>query len=336
MPPNLLPSTQPSTGWKPKSPLSNAKVAKAIKEAFGHGPGELRDNGTLSAAISPLKDSLVAIKLLPEEHHRPVQQLTDELRNLEVIEAVLDDPDFPGTGAALWAFRRRPVQLPSDAELKSILSTREKQKELAEQQKAEDEKRRKAAEARLDLYKRLTKAVEELVKLSSDNIQTGPQEAHGGFMPPAEVRPLSLLVQDVGLRQSLTKVDVTAVREQPVRDREAITLPLTQLKFQREVLPATPRLIPGSPVFKPITAELFGFRLKDTASKHLSEGTLELLKQRGLVLTAQPLDDIVRALRTELADLSNELDVTLGRATDHTFKRIGTQMVMISTPAASA
>ncbi len=315
--------------------VTNAAVAKAIKEAFGRAPAELRDNGTVASAIAPLKDSLVAIKLLPEEHHRPVQQLTDELRNLEVIDAVLDDPAFPGTGATLRAFRRRPLQLPGDAELKSILSTREKQKQLAEQQKAEDEKRRKAAEARLDLYKRLTKAVEELVKLSSDNIQTGPQEGHGGFLPPADIRPTNVLVQDMALRQSLTKLDMTAVREGPTL-REAALQPIAQIKFQREVLPAIPRLLAGSPVFKPITAELFGFRLKDTASKHLCEGTLELLKQRGLVLTAQPLDDIVRALRTELADLSNELDATLGRATDHTFKRVGTQMVMISTPAASA
>ncbi|MCP5074196.1 MAG: hypothetical protein GY947_13020 [Rhodobacteraceae bacterium] len=321
-------------GLETVAKVANAKVSDAIKAAFGKTPVELTTAGTLKDTVTLLKDSLVAIKLLPQEHRRPVQELSDRLRNLDLIEMVANVKIFPGTGQILRAFRRRPLQLPGEADLKSILSTRERQKALAEKLRKEEEEHRKKADERLDLYRRLTAAVAQLTELSADNFQTTPQKGHGGFRLPAEVRPIKLLVQDMELRNTLTRLDIAKADPGFARDRSETSN--NEGRFQREVLPARRKLLRGSPEFKVAEPGRFGFRLKDSAEKRLSKETHDILAKRGLVLTEQPLDDLVRVLNAEIADLSGELDATLGRPVTRTFKRIGSKLVMISAPDESA
>lgn len=323
-----------------KQDVTNADLADAIEGAFGKEPADLIQAGTLNAPIAALRDSLIAIKHLPEEHRRPIEDLTNQLRDLELIHKVADDDDFPGSGAALRRYRRRSIMLPSEADLRSSLSTLELQKELEKKHKEEVEKKQKDAEAKLDLYKRLNVAVDELTKLSADHLQTTPQKEGGGFMVPGTVRPVQVLVQDMGLRQEFSKLDMQRAQrdvERPggTNPREAVTSVL-DLKFQREVLAAQPRLIPGSPAFKPLQLAEVSFRLKSSAEGLLSASTLELLKQRKLSITEHPLDDIVKALRSEILALSKQLDAALGRPVQRTFKRMGNAMVMISTPMVSA
>ena len=324
-----------------KEMVTNAEVADAIEAVFGATPRDLASDGEIGAEISALKDSILAIKLLPEEHRRPIQALTDRLRDLELIGKVAEVSDFPGTGTALRQFRGRSVRLPTAGELRSSLTTRELQEKLEKEARAEEEARRKAAEGRLDLYRRLTAAVADLTSLSADHYQVTPQVGHGGFMVPKDVRPLNVLIRDVSLRDTLTKVDLqradTAIERAP-EARIAIDVAALEvgLRYQREVLPQLPRLLPGNPAFEPRQMGEVGFRLAESARKTLSGDTLELLKQRGLDIGSHALDDIVRTLRTEVAALGAELDQSLGRATERTFKRVGTTMVMISTPAPSA
>ncbi len=320
--------------------VSNADLARAIEDAFGRTPADLRRDGTLTAPIAALRDSLVAIKLVPEQHRRPIEALTNQLRDLELIGKAADDTGFPGSGAALRRYRRRSVMLPSDAELRSSLSTVEQQKELEKKQKAEEKKKQAEAEAKLDLYKRLNLAVDELTKLDADHLQTTPQKESDGFMVPGKVRPVQVLVQDMGQRQEFAKLDMLRAQrdaERPGTASRTATAPsVPEARFQREALAAKPRLIPGSPAFRPLQLAAIGFRLKATAADALSAGTLELLEQRKLSITAQPLDDIVKALRAEILTLGKQLDAALGRPVQRTFKRMGNAMVMISTPLVSA
>ncbi len=317
--------------------LTNAQVSDAVKTAFGQTPADLRGSGVLDGLATALKDSLIAIKLVPEEHQRPIQQLADILRDLEVIEKVALDGAFPATGKAMRAFRRRTLQLPGETDLKSILSTRQHHSELAEKQKAEDEKRRKKAEVHLDLYRRLADAVNELTELGTDAIRATPQEDHDGFLLPDAARPINVLLEDMEIRRSLTKLDISLAEVgRPIERGHETAKGITHDgRFQREVLPAARTLLRGSPAFKLEPLKNVGFRLKESANKRLSKDTFEILIERNLRVTEHPLDDIVRALRAEIADLSGELDTELGRAVNRTFKRVGTKMVMISTPQAS-
>jgi outer membrane murein-binding lipoprotein Lpp len=103
--------------------VSHADVVAAVNQAFDSNPRVLVQEGTLDDPMAKLRDSLLAIKLLQEEHGRPIEALTNQLRDLELIVKVAEDNNFPDTAAKLRRYRRRSLLLPSEVDLQSILST---------------------------------------------------------------------------------------------------------------------------------------------------------------------------------------------------------------------
>ena len=191
-----------------KAAVTNGQLSKAIEDAWGKKPAEIVESNVLNAPLAALKDSLIAIKLLPEEHRRLIEDLTNQLRDLEVILKAVASKDFPGSGQTLRRYRRRSVMLPTQAELKSTLSTLEREKELEKQRKEAEEKKRKQAEEKLDLYKRLNTAVTELTNLSSDHLQSSPQKADPGFMVPAAFQPTQLAIQELMQHQQISQLNL--------------------------------------------------------------------------------------------------------------------------------
>ena len=118
-------------------------------------------------AVASLKDSLLAIKLLPEEHRRSIEGLTGHLRDLQVDREDRRGQGLPGAGASLHRYRRRSVQLPTQTDLGSSLSTKEQQEELEKQHREAEELRRKQGEEKVELYQRLNAAVDELTRLAA-------------------------------------------------------------------------------------------------------------------------------------------------------------------------
>jgi hypothetical protein len=55
-----------------KAKVTQADMAKAIKSALGDTPANLVKKKTLDALAANLRDSIVAIKQLPEEHKRAI------------------------------------------------------------------------------------------------------------------------------------------------------------------------------------------------------------------------------------------------------------------------
>ena len=60
----------------------------AVQVAFGSPPEEVTKDPAVVAAGVRLRDSLVAIKLLQEEHGRPIEALANQSRDLELIATV--------------------------------------------------------------------------------------------------------------------------------------------------------------------------------------------------------------------------------------------------------
>lgn len=320
-----------------KKNVTNAELTKAIETAWGTKLAELVKKKTLDAPMAALKDSLIAIKLLPEEHRRLIEDLTNQLRDLEVILETVASKDFPTEGRILRRYRRRSVMLPTEADLRSSLSTLERQKELERQRREMEEKKRKQAETKLDLYKRLNAAIDELTNLSSDHLQSTSQKPDAGYMVPAALRPTELAMQELTQFQQLNLLRThLAFGKSDNAERAAsasAAAPVPAPVFNT-VVPSR-LFIAGKGPFTPLAQGETAFRLKSSAERVLSKSTLELLNERGLSVSETPLDNIVEKLRAEVIKLSTELDELLGRPVQRTFKRMGKAVVMISTPMSS-
>ncbi|MGP3683317.1 hypothetical protein ACTVZO_01160 [Streptomyces sp. IBSNAI002] len=106
-------------------------------------------------------------------------------------------------------------------------------------------------------------------------------------------------------------------------------------KLAGTVFGARPDLLSGTPSFTPLRLGDTGFRLRDTAVDKLSAATRTVLSERGVVLTAQPLDRIVNLLGDEQGAIGKELETLVGRPTRRSVKRIGDTLVTVSTPLPS-
>ena len=81
--------------------VSHAELVVAVKDAFGSEPSVLMQDQAFSTAMRRLRDSVLTIKQLPDEHHRPIESLTNQLRDLELIARLARDSAFPAGGAEL-------------------------------------------------------------------------------------------------------------------------------------------------------------------------------------------------------------------------------------------
>jgi hypothetical protein len=323
-----------------KHKVTNADIVKAVQDAFGTTPQDLVKKKTFDGAVTSLKDSLIAIKLLPEEHRRPIEDLTNQLRDIEVIIKTASAQDFPGDGATLQRYRHRSLMLPSEADLRSSLSTLELEKEKEKERKEAQEKKYKEAEARLNLYKRLKTAIDELTSLGDEHLQTTPQEAKPGFLVPAAFRPLQVFMQEMMVHQQLSQLNLLRIQAGLAKAETSEKIDVAAISSDNSKTPAVAqslqiKLKNGAHGFRPLRGEELSFRLKISAERFLSASTLELLKERRISISERPLDQIVELLRQELMQLSQELDAMLGRPVQRTFKRVGNTMLMITTPKAS-
>ncbi|MFD0268611.1 hypothetical protein ACFVGY_18865 [Streptomyces sp. NPDC127106] len=334
-------------GLERKEKVPNAEIVKVIEAAFGKKLADLVKDKILRGPMEALRDSIIAIKLLPEEHRRPIEALANQLRDLELIFHVVVAADFPGDGATLRRYRRRSLMLPSESGLRSTLSTSKQIEGRNNQRKEEEHRRRKEAAVKLGLYKRLGRTVDELTGLAGDHFTSTPQQAQPGFLTPANVRPVQLLIQHITQRQQRSQWELFRNANVAAAERggegegegEDHAAEFTRAGFPpaRPAAALSPKagLIRGSAPFTPIQLAEVGFRLKATAVAGLTDSTRELLKERGLSPTDQPLDLVVEALRTEMLELGRVLDSLLGRPVRRGLKRIGNAMVMTSTPLAS-
>jgi hypothetical protein len=109
----------------------------------------------LDPSLHSLRDSIIAIKLLPEEHHRDIEGLTRALRDLEVIRKTAEDNRFPRRGRFLGRYRHRSLKLPFALDLPLTLNTTEYRRHLDERRRESEERRRRQAEERLATYERV-------------------------------------------------------------------------------------------------------------------------------------------------------------------------------------
>lgn len=322
--------------------VSHTEVVTAITQAFGSDPTVLVQNKTLEDPMAKLRDSLLAIKQIQEKHNCPIEELTNQLRDLELILKVARDGSFPKNSTELRRYRRRSLQLPPVANLPSIVSTAELEEEWRKSMATAEAKRQKLAEDFFNKYQHLRKAIDELTNLSEEHFQTTKQELHEGFTLPTEFNPINALKNQMAYLETLSELNLKQF--QAAIDRDNVVDPIktqdlagaiSATHLAEIILTKSPSLLPGSPLFEPIAPSDLGFRLKKTAMEALSESTKAILKERKLESLGKPLDLIVEQLQIEIDATSRELEVLYGCPMQRSIKLVGDTLVTISTPIPS-
>jgi hypothetical protein len=330
--------------------VSHADVVAAVNQAFDSNPRVLVQEGTLDDPMAKLRDSLLAIKLLQEEHGRPIEALTNQLRDLELIVKVAEDNNFPDTAAKLRRYRRRSLLLPSEVDLQSILSTAKLEEDWRENLEEAEAERRERAEALSEEYLSLSRAIDELTGLGGEHFQTTPQDPDDGFMPPEELRSINVRTDQIEYFQKLSSANLEQLRAaiderdgDDKRDDEAdrvqtqdATGASSAAIIAQELLTETPQLLHGSQPFLPMELSEVSFRLKPEAEEAMSGGTRELLDERNIALAEEPVDRIVESLQTEMGATRKKLELLYGEPVQKSVKRMGDTLVTITTPLASA
>ncbi len=318
---------------------NHSKLVNSIKESFGKTPSELVDENIFGLSMTSLRDSIIAIKLLPSEHQRPFEELVNCLRDLEVIIKVKETTGFPSNNLVLRRYRRRSLKLPVDINLDSILSTVELEKIMEEKRKEQEDKKRNQIKTKNELRKRLKDSITELTNLDGNDIQVTPQVSHEGFLVPSAYRPIQVFIKEMDFQQKFSQLKLLKAQasvkleefsnESP---RELSFGAADQLSSSNSKSSLTRKFHSGMPRFNPPLINETTFRLKPSAENKISQNTIEVMKKYGLTVTDQQLDKIVEHLQSEFIKISMELSSLDNPPIHHTFKKIGNTTILINSP----
>jgi len=315
--------------------ITDAQIGSAVEAALGARPRQLIAANTLVPAVTAIRDTMVAIKYLPEEHHKPIEQLGNFLRDLEVVIKAGGTAGFPGDSATLRRYRRRSFLFPVPGQLGSVLSTDDRKKKLDKVREAEESKKRKLAEDSLDRYQKLDAAVRELASIGNEQFETTPQQPIPGFMPPLELRAMQGATREANYREQWSLLSLQTAKTEMLcesRSKGSSKGEGTAGKLGAVLLGGSP-VMTGSSDFKPVSGS--GLKLKAGAEKMLAANTLALLKERSLSPSEHGVDFMVEKLRSERHELTKEIDELMGRPVRRSLKRVGNTMISIATPMAS-
>jgi hypothetical protein len=340
---------------------SRAAVRKVISDSFGANAAKVVKLDGFTRALTRTRDAILAIKFVQEEHRRPIEVLSRQLRDLELVEKVAADTSFPGATGAVQRHRARSLRLPTQAELESVLGSDKLDEERRKQLEEAEKNRMKNAATLLQRYRDLADSVGELTRLHAGDFRATPIAAAEAVSLPEALEPVAVLTERVAFGERLSEItlrrlQVTTDDGQPEPGTDdgqpepgtddGQPEPGTDdgqpepgtgggADLAATALSVSPRLLTGTPGFTPPDIADIGFRVAPAAIKGLSGGTAGVLAGRGLDLSDRALDRVVADLRTELEDVGSQLNGIFGSEQRISIKRVGGALVSISSPLMS-
>jgi hypothetical protein len=305
--------------------VTRAKVVDGVEKVLSGKVADFVGTAETKAILARLRDSLVAIKLLPEEHARPIEKLTRVLRDLEFVQRLAADKAFPASVADLRRYRRRSVQLPT------LASPDKPQRTPRDDGRDAADKLRKDIADRLGRYQALTQAVDELTRVPPNRLNATAPTSSAKSMPPASIRPIALFEQSLKaghpLIQPVIEAPVVELREEVVPT--AANLPAARVHSVVSLQAPARTLFNGRTALRAAGPEATAFRLSDAGARTLSANTRKLIEERSLSATGNTLDEIVTSLRTEAQTLHYDLEALTPIQSTISIKRVGTQFARI-------
>jgi len=335
-------------GLERSSHLAPKNLADAVKAAFGHPADKVVTAQTFTKTSTRLRDSVFAIKSLQEEHSRPIEELTRQLRDMEVVQRVADDTTFTGDASALRRWRRRSLRLPVEPGLGSKLSTGDLEDKARKQRQADVDARRKDVEQLVGVHTQLRAAVAELSSLPTSHFRVTTQAKSASALPPASLRLTKALTEEGAYEGAVRDLHVQLLKR--VTDEqgnghagattvtaaaaEAAVTPPPVAALAESLLRVAPGVLAGRTEFAPVRLSDVGFVMAPSATAALSKQTQALLKTRGIDLGSVPLDRVTTQLQAEVAATVEQLEQLAGHPVKQSFLRVGDALVSIRTPLA--
>lgn len=324
------------SGQTTRSHLSNVLtgILGAVPSAFVSSP-------TLQSDIEDVADSILAIKLSPADHARPVRRLAAVLRAYHLIRRFVNDPAFPANAAELTAVQRRALRIPS-----AVLPT--KAAPPAPPTPPDVGKRLKDLAG---IHDRLTAAIDEVRAIRPGGYSSVPQVPLPGVMAPEKFRPIKLFESELAVREASLRETVlasgTAVSGTDAEGEStaagigalaAATAASPYLKLE-QVMAEKPGItvgrgarvaLMGRADFKPVMPGLVGLRLSQVSQQALSQDTLKVLAKHGLD-ASEPVARTLEKLMVERRRVYEQGQSLIQPIVQKSFRRIGNTTVAIAT-----
>jgi len=323
-----------------KKNISQNELKNTVKDAFGDTAQKIINSEKYKNDISNLKDSIIAIKHLSEHHKNPIEELTNALRDLEVVMKVEATTGVLDSGETLKRYRRRPIRLPDQFDMKSVLTRKkEEKKRQKEIEKKKSAEKKATIKNNLELYRALDNAIKEIMNIDDSHLESSIQKPSDGFLSPKDMSSLNLLKEDSQMTNTLGQPETLNIATFHKKGVFIGNLPETNDSISKARLskPETKSdLAKGITEFKPITNLSTQFRFADSAIRFLSRITQELLKKRNLSITEMSIDKVVAQLKQEMQEVSDELELLTQAQQKRFMKKIGNTMVVTMMPTVSA
>ncbi|MEM9545055.1 MAG: hypothetical protein AAGA77_03735 [Bacteroidota bacterium] len=314
------------------------ELRKAVEESFGMTVSDTLKSDAYLKAIETLKDSILAIKHLPQLHQKPIEELSNLLRDLEIVRKISEDAKSLKTGLGLKKYRNRPFKLPTKANLKSTLKQKdEERKQILEAEKRRQKEKIESVREKASLYRKLDLAVKEIMKLDTEHLESTIQSAHEGFMPPKELRPLAVFAEEIQKQSTLGQLQILNAKTLTETTKGINTAFLTgaEAKVAEVKKPPSKQFYSGVGEFRPISNLSSQFRFRPGTERLLSKESSSLLNARNFDITKTGIDKIVAELKFEMEELSSELELLTQNETKKSIKRIGNTLLISSSPKVS-
>lgn len=323
---------------------SRESLLEALRAALGAPPAEILAKPEVVSGVPALKDSILAIKLSPADHGRPMQRLVAILRAIELLRRVESDPDFPASLDELVRVHRQGLRIaeavlpaaPRVAPRPQPPTTRERIGAISER------------------HRRFEQAIAELRAIRPSGFAKSTPKESKGVEPMRELSPEALLADELALRREVLRAVFEKNPDGSASASSARTTDLAALGAAKwladgfsfassdhgaasgqKAAAASRSLATGTPAFKPTLPGLLGLRLTPESIARLSPATREVLREQGLD-PSEPIARAVALLMTEKQRIHADAHALLGPAQQKTFRTIGGTTVAITSSIAAS
>ncbi|HEY9097078.1 MAG TPA: hypothetical protein VIN35_15130, partial [Hydrogenophaga sp.] len=183
-----------------KGAFQRAELNAALTAALGSDPVAFAATNAVTSRVPALKDSILAIKMSPADHKRPLRRLAAVLRVIELIARFKSDGAFPRDHGELVRVHRQGLQVPG-----AVLPTRPPAPPRPKPGKMTETLKNLA-----DRFKRYQAALKELRGVRPDGYSFTPQVAFDARLPSAKVRPEAVFTQELAIRQAALRATLMA------------------------------------------------------------------------------------------------------------------------------